>query len=204
MSLSTYPSQLSDLPISERATMPHAPAPQQTVKVVKRYRYAGEEVTEVKEVPADSQEAKQWPLWTPSDDKPSSSPAPSIQPPTPQGPSATPAAPSSPPNAAASSSSTAAPSPFKPPPKRPGPRKPKKTLAPIQKKEPVKKLTTLDMSAMDWRAHVEGEAAASGVKDELEANRRGGGYLEKVEFLQRVEARKQEVLDATKGKRRRG
>ena len=41
------------------------------------------------------------------------------------------------------------------------------------------------------------------MKDELEANRRGGGYLEKQEFLQRVETRKDEVLEAAKGKRRR-
>ena len=55
---------------------------------------------------------------------------------------------------------------------------------------------------MDWRAHVEGGSSAD-MKDELEANRRGGGYLEKVEFLQRVEVRKEEVRDASKGKRRR-
>ncbi|KAI9059596.1 hypothetical protein FKP32DRAFT_1760894 [Trametes sanguinea] len=174
------------------------PAASQTVKIVKRYRYAGEEVTEVKEVPADSQEAKQWPLWTPPSDTPA----------TPGQPSAS-ALQSEDQFSAGPSSSTALPDvgssgASKPPVKRPGPRKPKKTLAPIPKKEPVKKLTTLDKSAMDWRAHVEGEAAASGVKDELEANRRGGGYLEKVEFLQRVEARKEEVLDASKSKRRRG
>ncbi|KAI8983338.1 bucentaur or craniofacial development-domain-containing protein [Trametes punicea] len=177
---------------------PPVPAVQKTVKIVKRYRYAGEEITEVREVPADSQEAKQWPLWKPSDDtSPGATDAPE-QPSTSQSQTVAPAT---------SSSSTASPSgasatSAKPPAKRPGPRKPKMTLAPIPKKEPVKKLTTLDKSAMDWRAHVEGEAA-SGVKDELEAHRRGGGYLEKVEFLQRVEARKEEVLDANKGKRRR-
>jgi len=56
---------------------------------------------------------------------------------------------------------------------------------------------------MDWRAHVSTQET-SGLKDELEANRRGGGYLEKVEFLQRVDDRKADALDASKTKRRRG
>lgn len=56
---------------------------------------------------------------------------------------------------------------------------------------------------MDWRAHVEGEGGSSGLKDELEANRRGGGYLEKVEFLRRVEERKEDVVEASKGGKRR-
>ncbi|KAI0651418.1 bucentaur or craniofacial development-domain-containing protein [Trametes meyenii] len=167
-----------------------ASAGPQTVKIVKHYRFAGEEVTEVKEVSADSQEAKEWPRWTSSDENP-------VPPPASEKPSASGAAPG--PTAAAASSSASS---AKLPGKRPGPRKPKTTLAPILKKQPVKKLSTLDKSAMDWRAHVEGEAAPE-VKDELEANRRGGGYLEKVEFLQRVEARKEEVLDTNKGKRRR-
>ncbi|KAL7285838.1 hypothetical protein ACG7TL_000947 [Trametes sanguinea] len=161
-----------------------APAAPQTVKIVKRYRYAGEEVTEIKEVPADSQEAKQWPLWSPPSDSQAAAgtSASTNERQASAGPSTAPASADSAPSSLS-----------KAPVKRPGPRKPKKTLAPIPKKEPVKKLTTLDKSAMDWRAHVEGEAAASGVKDELEANRRGGGYLEKVEFLQRVEARKEET-----------
>ena len=55
---------------------------------------------------------------------------------------------------------------------------------------------------MDWRAHVQG--SESGLKDELEANRRSGGYIEKVEFLNRVEERKANVMEAGKsGKRRR-
>ncbi|OJT13206.1 SWR1-complex protein 5 [Trametes pubescens] len=182
-----FKASLSAPPPSEATPAPAAP---QTVKIVKRYRFAGEEVTEIREVPANSPEAKQWPLWKPSngDDKPI---VPTEQPLASHSGSATPTA---------SSSAT----PAKPlgPGKRPGPRKPKTTLAAIPKKQPVKKLTTLDKSAMDWRAHVEGEDA-SGVKDELEANRRGGGYLEKVEFLQRVETRKEEVFDANKGKRRR-
>ncbi|KAI0638950.1 bucentaur or craniofacial development-domain-containing protein [Trametes polyzona] len=171
-----------------------------TVKIVKRYRFAGEEVTEVKEVPADSREAKEWPLWTPPTDDPKGDHSAANISPTPIGQPASSQSGSTLPSA--SSSASPVPSSAKPPGKRPGPRKPKTTLAPIPKKQAVKKLTTLDKSAMDWRAHVEGEAPPE-VKDELEANRRGGGYLEKVEFLQRVEARKEEVLDANKGKRRR-
>lgn len=57
---------------------------------------------------------------------------------------------------------------------------------------------------MDWKAHVQAEQGKVGLQDELEANRRGGGYLEKVEFLQRVEERKEGTLEALKsGKRRR-
>lgn len=96
-----------------------------------------------------------------------------------------------------------------------GPRKPKVTLGAIpgsgsssgaQPRNAPKKLTTLEKSAMDWRSHL---SAADGdaLKDELEANRKqnGGGYLEKVEFLERVNERRESLLDASKsGKRRRG
>lgn len=67
----------------------------------------------------------------------------------------------------------------------------------------VKKLTTLDKSAMDWRAHVQTQEPT--LKDELNGHRRGGGYLEKVAFMQRVDERKDDLLEANKtGKRRRG
>ena len=151
--------------------------------------------SEVKEVPADSDEAKRWPRWKPSDDAtnaPATSASASVS--HEPGPSSVSEGASTPTSAPASAKPLLA--------KRAGPRKSKSKLGEIPKKEPVKRLTTLDKSAMDWRAHVEGESS-SAMKDELEANRRGGGYLEKQEFLQRVEARKEEVLDATKGKRRR-
>ena len=60
----------------------------------------------------------------------------------------------------------------------------------------------LEKSSMDWRSHV-GSNEDSGLKDELEANRRGGGYLEKVEFLERVQERKEEVLENNKSTKRR-
>lgn len=53
---------------------------------------------------------------------------------------------------------------------------------------------------MDWRAHVDSQEVS---KDELEANRKGGGYLEKVEFLKRVEERKEDKLEANKSNKRR-
>jgi hypothetical protein len=67
-----------------------------------------------------------------------------------------------------------------------------------------KKLTTLEMSALDWKAHVNASGGPE-LASELEANRRGGGYLEKVEFLQRVGDRKNQTFEANKDpKRRRG
>ena len=88
--------------------------------------------------------------------------------------------------------------------RKPGPRKSKVTLAPLPGPSKAKKLTTLDKSAMDWKNHIRAEQeAGSSVVDELEANRRGGGYLEKVEFLKRVEERREDNLDTMKSTKRR-
>ncbi|KAI0088193.1 bucentaur or craniofacial development-domain-containing protein [Irpex rosettiformis] len=178
------------------------------VKIEKRYRYAGEEVTELVEVPESSEEAKKWPLWEPSvaaltpeevaenSESQSSSGGPSTSTITTREI-----------NAASSSASVPSSSSMPPsenPSKRPGPRKPKTKLAPLPEIAKAKKLTTLDKSAMDWRAHVS-TTSNSGLKDELQAHRRGGGYLEKVEFLQRVEERKDHAFEVNKStKRRRG
>jgi len=56
---------------------------------------------------------------------------------------------------------------------------------------------------MDWQAHINAEQERSGLKDELEINRKGGGYLEKVDFLKRVEERKEGALEASKSTKRR-
>lgn len=56
---------------------------------------------------------------------------------------------------------------------------------------------------MDWRSHVASAQSSSGLKDELDANRRGGGYLDKVEFLSRVDERKEEAFEANKSTKRR-
>jgi len=130
---------------------------------------------EVVEVPIDSSNAKKWPLWrSPEETQTTTSSGP---PPESSGPS-------------------------KPTPKRPGPRKSKASLPSLPtSSQKTKKLSTLDKSAMDWRAHVQG--SESGLKDELEANRRSGGYIEKIEFLNRVEERKANVMEAGKSSKRR-
>ncbi|KAH9974744.1 hypothetical protein BGW80DRAFT_1302435 [Lactifluus volemus] len=137
---------------------PEAPEsePKRTIKIEKRFRFAGEDVVEIVEVPEDSTEAKKWPLWRP--------PETHVQPVI----------------------------------KRPGRRKPKVQLAELPSSADLhkgKRLTTLEKSALDWKAHV----TASGEPE------RGGGYLEKVEFLDRVGDRKNQTLEANKDqKRRRG
>ncbi|CAL1708914.1 unnamed protein product [Somion occarium] len=172
------------------------------VKVVKRFRFAGEDVVEMKEVPEDSDDARKWPLWRPDSDGNSKSVSPTPEGMASQASASQTGKPSSSGANTPIPSSQAGPSESKPKPtKRPGPRKPKVQLAPLPGK--AKKLTTLDKSAMDWRSHVQA-GQETGLKDELEAHRRGGGYLEKVEFLKRVEERKEEALEASKsGKRRR-
>lgn len=150
--------------------------------------------SEIVEVPEDSKDAKNWPLWKPpetveevatfNNDSSSTSTPPAAGLPT-----------------ASSSSSTQ-----QVVNRRPGRRKPKVQLVelPSADSRKEKKLTTLEKSTLDWHAHVnvpgEPELAA-----ELEANRRGGGYLERVEFLQRVDDRKNQAFEASRDhKRRRG
>ena len=191
--------------------------------------------SEVVDVPEDSADAKKWPLWKPTDGKEEAPATPSGGSGLPQ-PSTgdLPPAPLPPPLGRPSSSSysaeteteaaatpTPTPTAAQPPtttkPVRPGRRrKPKLQLAELpstsaaagggDSRKGLKRLTTLEKSALDWKAHV--DAAPPGeaeLASELEANRRGGGYLEKVEFLQRVDDRKNQTLDANKDhKRRRG
>ncbi|KAG2340974.1 hypothetical protein BDR05DRAFT_966226 [Suillus weaverae] len=156
--------------------------PKKLVKLEKRYLFAGKNIVEVVEVPEDSEEVKKRPRWDPS--------APALD----SSSSAT--------DANASASSSAAPiQPAAQKPatrKPPGPRKPRTSLADIPTQK-AKKITTLDKSAMDWRTHV----TSSDVKDELDANRRGGGYLEKMDFLKRVEDRREDAYEASKSNKRR-
>ncbi|KAK1228043.1 hypothetical protein PQX77_000891 [Marasmius sp. AFHP31] len=162
---------------------------QKMVSVEKRYLFAGEEVVEVVQVAEDSADAKKWPRWTPPDES-----GQTVQPPEEE-------------DAVHSITATTqetspAPTSKPPPNRRPGPRKSKTQLSALPSSSKPKKITMLEKSAMDWRSHV-GSPADSGLKDELEANRRGGGYLEKVEFLERVQERKEEVLEHNKGTKRR-
>ena len=151
---------------------------------------------EVVEVPEDSLEARKWPLWIdpnsnlslPSQDAPASDSRALVNETNSQ-------------DAVLCAGESVLPKSALG--KRPGPRKPKTILAAIPTSKP-RKITTLDKSAMDWRAHIESEKEmGSSLRDELEAHRRGGGYLEKVEFLKRVEERKEENLDVMKSSKRR-
>ncbi|KAH8116105.1 hypothetical protein DFH11DRAFT_1688241 [Phellopilus nigrolimitatus] len=188
------------------------------VTVEKKYRFAGALVTEIVEVPEDSEDAKKWPLLR--------SPAPAPQeagaaapepapPPTARSPrdasaSATvesPAGPSTVRVPAAPPSSDTPPLGGQARP-RPGPRRPKTALAAPPAQGKPRKLSTLEKSAMDWRAHVAGAGAgpaeAEGLADELERNRRGGGFLEKVAFLERVGERREELFEGGRKRRRKG
>ncbi|KAG1729709.1 bucentaur or craniofacial development-domain-containing protein [Suillus lakei] len=161
--------------------------PKKLVKIEKRYLFAGKNIVEVVEVPEDSEEAKKWPRWNSSEESSAATPAPDSSSSTTNM------------NASASSSATPVkPTPQKSVPMKPGPRKPRTSLADIPTQK-AKKITTLDKSAMDWRTHV----TSSDVKDELDANRRGDGYLEKMDFLKRVEDRREDAFEASKSNKRR-
>ncbi|KAF8122723.1 bucentaur or craniofacial development-domain-containing protein, partial [Boletus edulis] len=211
-SLSTPPSNAIGTPTStpsqssQTQTQTQLPVVKR-VKIEKTFLFAGKHVTEVVEVPENSEDAAKWPRWSPcprptsdgvaagtgkeKDDgegreRESDSPAP---PPSAVDPSPAPL----PPMTTTATSTPGA--------KRPGPRKPWTALPSIPKASQAKKITTLDKTAMDWRAHV---ASQSGdVKDELDANRRGGGYLEKVDFLKRVQDRREEAFEGSKLNKRR-
>ena len=221
---SSFQASVSNVASSSSSSKPiHEP---KKVKIERKYLFAGEQValvffcllcglecfyvfstcSEVVEVLEDSPEAKKWPLWKEpltesSSEAPSevSIPAPSI----PATASSNPySSPTQTPNLAISSQSTSTPVSTKPPVRKPGPRKPKTSLAPLPGPSKTKKLSTLDKSAMDWQTHVHSEQH-SGLKDELEANRKAGGYLEKVQFLKRVEERKDGTLESLKSSKRR-
>ncbi|KLO11384.1 hypothetical protein SCHPADRAFT_891606 [Schizopora paradoxa] len=185
------------------------PKPPVMVKIEKRHRFAGEEVVEVVEVPEDSQDAKKWPRWNPTSSSGDNANSTQDQKPVESGPSMsaitseiplnsneTNTAPSTTSATAVASSSTPKPKP------KPGPRKSKTVLPGLPSGKP-KKLTTLEKSAMDWRSHLSEQDGST--VDELERNRRsgGGGYLEKVEFMDRVEGRREELFEKEKGAKRR-
>ena len=53
---------------------------------------------------------------------------------------------------------------------------------------------------MDWKSHTGGDKA---INDELEANRRAGGYLQKKDFLERVGERRMGTFDSIEEGRKR-
>ena len=141
---------------------------------------------EVVQVPEGSIEAKKWPLW--SEPGPSNQNTADVDPSIHNSQAASTAVVST--NEASKS-------------KARGPRKSKLALPslPTTSRYKAEKLTTLDKSSMDWKAHVDSNGAAT--KDELEANRRSGGYLGKIEFLQRVGERKESILEENQARKRR-
>ncbi|KAG8955440.1 hypothetical protein FRC04_008791 [Tulasnella sp. 424] len=86
----------------------------------------------------------------------------------------------------------------------PAPRRPtksKQSLAALAAATKPKKISTLEKSRLDWNDHLTSSSSKEEV-DELERMRKGGGgYLDKVDFLQRVDERKEDARSA--GKRRR-
>ncbi|KAG9311730.1 bucentaur or craniofacial development-domain-containing protein [Chiua virens] len=175
------------------------------IKIEKTYLFAGKHVTEVVEVAEDSEEAKEWPWWSPHPPASESVPVPCLDQGDESGNAKGNQPASSPPpslavggEASTATTTTTAPTSAA---TRPGPRKPRTVLQSIPKASQAKKISTLDKSAMDWRAYVSSQS--SGLKDELNVNRCGGGYLEKVDFLKRVEGRREDVFEANKMSKRR-
>ncbi|KAH8832741.1 bucentaur or craniofacial development-domain-containing protein [Flagelloscypha sp. PMI_526] len=145
------------------------------VQVVKKFRFAGQETTEIVEVPEDSEDAKTWPRHDPS----------SL--------TEVPGSMTKPPDVPSISKSRSKPALL-------APRKPPPKLAALPAGK-AKKLSTLDKSAMDWKAHV--SQSGDELKDALSANRRGGGYLEKTDFLHRVDEKRADAFDLARGSKRR-
>lgn len=147
--------------------------------------------SEVVEVPEDSEDARKWPRW--------GDPGLLLESVHPSNTPAKPTAVQIPSNLVVGTPQAA---PASTPKTRPGPRKPKVSLVATPTTTPkTKKLSTLDKSALEWQSYVSEDV--DGVQDTLVMNRRGGGYLEKVEFLQRVDDRKNDALEASKGTKRR-
>ncbi|KAL0578121.1 hypothetical protein V5O48_003864 [Marasmius crinis-equi] len=197
--------------MSTESSTPLKNEPKRMIKVEKKHLFAGQEVVEIVEVEEDSTDAKKWPRWIPPDDEEGQNQDRTENAPITQSEHAQPETPelsersviqsvtvSIQESTPASTSSSVG----KPAPRRPGPRKSKTTLASQPSSSKPKKISMLEKSAMDWRSHIGSQTGAE-LKDELEQNRRGGGYLEKVEFLDRVQERKEDVLEKNKGTKRR-
>ena len=162
---------------------------------------------QVVEVPEGSADAKKWPLWVPPKDsntKDSEADSSAKLPIHPLSEETTlqAAGPSTSGTEASTSSTPELHKPLAALGKRPGPRRPKTLLnAPVGK---AKKLSTLEKSSMDWKSHLQAETmAGTQLEGELEANRRGGGYLERVEFMERVGARREEIFEQGRSTKRR-
>ncbi|KAL1686671.1 hypothetical protein GGG16DRAFT_128522 [Schizophyllum commune] len=199
--------------------------PRKLVKVVKAYKFAGKEMEEIIEVPEDSPDAAKWPRYeevsSADASEPSDVPMADLTAQLPNAPPSQPPPPHKPPGPRRGKVSL------------PGftmrhrivrtPALPHeaghtahatnhhtrdKNLGPASRITPTL-LTTLDKSALEWRSHIQSQShiedQAIPLRDELDAHRRGGGYLEKVAFMQRVEQRREGLLEAVRdGRRKRG
>ncbi|KAL1718268.1 hypothetical protein EV715DRAFT_201634 [Schizophyllum commune] len=200
---------------------PSEEPPRKLIKVVKAYKFAGKEMEEIIEVPEDLPDAAKWPRY---EDASTTGERP-LDASEPRDVTMTDLSTSKPPNITSSQ--------LPPPHKRPGPRRGKvtlpgftmghritktttspsvrdKTFGPASRSPPnhtPTALTTLDKSALDWHSHIQSYTGdsdqANPLRNELDAHRRGGGYLEKVAFMQRVEQRREGLLEAGRGGRRR-
>lgn len=168
------------------------------VKVRVTHKFAGEEVIEIKEAEEGSVEARKWPVVVDKgDDQVQGSASRTASSAASLAPSSSAALDASVPlEADLPDGSTL--------PKKPAPRrstKSKQSLAALAAATKPKKISTLEKSRLDWNDHLTSSSSKEEV-DELERMRKGGGgYLDKVDFLQRVDERKEDARSA--GKRRR-
>jgi len=200
----------------------------QMVKIVKKMRFAGDDITQIVEVPEDSKEAKEWPLWAPSESitenesanghstgepisKSDSGPQKGERPlGYPSGMVAATINSATNPTFKSDSTTSKQPEDKLSNPKSIPPPNPKKrkTFSSLPTPSKPKKLTTLSKSMMDWNAHLTTAESSQNLTreqvEELEANRKegGGGYIERVEFMERVRGRKDDVMSGNNGKRR--
>ncbi|BGP02462.1 SWR1-complex protein 5 [Rhodotorula toruloides] len=186
---------------------------EELVKIVVEYEFAGEKVAQEKMVPRSSAEAQAYFARNPSASSSTSTSQPSGSASAPSDPtsssldalfgpdtstSATPDAPS------ASASPAPVPAPSKPAPPAGGAPKRKKAgglagvAASLGVGKPAK-LNTLEKSKLDWNSFV---STQTGLEDTL-AHARKDGYLEKRDFLDRVDARKEEGWEKARGEARR-
>ncbi|KAF8734783.1 Bucentaur or craniofacial development, partial [Rhizoctonia solani] len=181
-------------PVGSNISTPKSEAKMVTIE--KKYRFAGEDVIEKVVVAEDTPEAREWCKHQATDDRgASSTTTPDIS--TPGSRNLTLSTSPLPP-VELKDSKTEIPSSVKPKP----PTKPRKPLSGLAAAAKPKKLTTLDKSRLDWQSHL--ASATQEERDELERNRKAGGagYLEKVDFLARVDQRKDGVFEDSKRKRR--
>ncbi|KAJ1302141.1 hypothetical protein OPQ81_000969 [Rhizoctonia solani] len=186
-----------DTPVST-ATNSKTPPPKSEVKTLtieKKYRFAGEDVIEKVMVTEDSSEARDWRRRQSTGGQSTGSTATPIV--------TTPSSGSPTPNPSSLRLETNdRPVEALPPTRAKPPTKPRKSLSSLAAAGKPKKLTTLEKSRLDWQSHL--ASSTQEERDELERNRKAGGagYLEKVDFLARVNERRENMFEHSKRKRR--